>query len=283
MDDVRGVGGVGGGVGYAGEVEGFAALNAGAAAAAVEVAAFVARPCLGEGHAELGTAAYDVGLCPVDEGANELDLFPVGEADGDSHGIGELVAAVGVDGVVAGVGGVGDLVGPDREGVASGDGEEDHVSIGHNGAFHRFLGIVPLGDLDFGGGQATSGEERLNRGKVGGRVGDVQLRADGSCLVELTAVALPVIDGQCVQIVACFAQMIEEDGRIKPSGINDDGFHEFSDFAGMAEPWEFSEQGAVVGQHVQASEWGKYKAVRYPLFHVVESLSNRLHRYLDKT
>ena len=121
MVDIGGVGGVGRGVDDAGEVEGFAALDAGAAAAAVEVAAFVARPCLGEGDAQFGTAAYDVGLCPVDEGANELDLFPVGEADGGGHGIGELVAAVGVDGVVAGVGGVGDLVGLDREGVASGD------------------------------------------------------------------------------------------------------------------------------------------------------------------
>ena len=107
---------------------------------------------------------------------------------------------------------------------------------------------MSFGDLNFGGGQATSSKERLNRGKVGGRVGDAKLRANGSRMVELTTVALSVIDGQCMQIVACFAQMIEEDGRIEPPRIDDDGFHEFSGLAEWRRPGNSASRATVLAK-----------------------------------
>jgi len=229
--DAGGVFGVGGGVFDFGEIEGFAALDAGAAAAAVEIAAFVAGPGLSEGHAELGTAAHDVGLCPIDERADQRDLFPVGQFDGHSHGVGKLVAAVGIDGVVARVGGVGDLLSFNREGVPGRNREKDHVPIGHDGALHRFLGVVPLGDFDFRRGQAAASEEWLDGRQVGSGLRDAKLRANRGGVVELAAVALSIVDGKGVQFVACVAQVIEEDSGIEPSGIDDDSFHEFSDCA----------------------------------------------------
>lgn len=148
--DARRGGGVSGWVGDACEVEGFAAFNTGAAASAVDVAALVAGPGLFEGQAEFGAAAHDVGFGPVDEGAAELDRAPVAEADGFGHGVGKLVAAVGVDRVVAAVGGVGDLLRANRKGMPSRDREQNHVSIRHHGGLHRLFGVVPFGDVDFG-------------------------------------------------------------------------------------------------------------------------------------
>lgn len=150
--DARGVGGVAGGVVNRCEVKGFAAFDASATAAAVQRAAFVAGPGLGKGHPQFGAAAHDIGLGPIDEGADELNGGPVSEADGLGHGVGEGVAAVGVDCVVAGVGRVGDLPGLDGEGVASGERQEDHIAVGHHGALHRLLGVVPLGHFDLGRG-----------------------------------------------------------------------------------------------------------------------------------
>ena len=124
----------------------------------MNVAALVAGPCFLKGQAEFRAAAHDVGFGPVDEGAAELDRAPVAESDGFGHGVGKFVAAIGVDRVVAAVGGVSDLFGADREGVPGGDGEQDHVSIRHDGGFHRLLGVVPFGDVDFGRGEAAASE-----------------------------------------------------------------------------------------------------------------------------
>ena len=123
-------------IGDACEVEGFASFNTGAAAATVDVAALVAGPRFRKGEAQFCAAADDVGFGPIDEGAAELDRAPVAESDGCGHGVGKLVAAIGVNSVVAAVGGVGDLFGADGEGMSGGDGEQNHVSIRHNGGLH---------------------------------------------------------------------------------------------------------------------------------------------------
>jgi len=108
--DVRRVGGVRCWIRDACEVESFAAFNTGAAAAAVNVAALVAGPRFCKGEAQFCAAAHDVGFGPVDEGAAELDCAPITESYGVGHGVGKLVAAIGVDRVVAAVGGVSDLL-----------------------------------------------------------------------------------------------------------------------------------------------------------------------------
>jgi len=192
--DVRRVGGVRCRIGDACEVEGFAPFNAGATAAAVDVAALVAGPRFLKGQAEFCAAPHDVGLGPIDEGAAEFDRTPVAESDGLGHGVGKLVAAIGVDRVVAAVGGVGNLFSANGEGMSGGDGQQDHVSIWHNGGLHRFLGVVSLGDFDFGRGQAAAGEQWLNRREVGGLMRNIDGLADICCMRELAAMALPIVD-----------------------------------------------------------------------------------------
>ena len=150
--DARRVGGVSGWIGDACEVEGFAAFNAGAAAAAVKVAALVAGPRFRKGQAQFCAAAHDIGFGPVDEGAAELDRAPVAQTYGFGHGVGKLVAAIGVDRVVAAVGSVSDLLSANRKGMPGGDGEQDHISIWHHGGLHRLLGVVAFGNVDFGRG-----------------------------------------------------------------------------------------------------------------------------------
>jgi len=134
--DARRVGGVACGIGDACEVEGFAAFNTGAAAATVKVAALVAGPGFRKGQAQFGAAAHDVGFGPIDEGAAELDRAPVAQTDGCGHGVGKLVATIGVDRVVAAVGSVSDLFSANRKGMPRRNREQDHVSIRHHGGLH---------------------------------------------------------------------------------------------------------------------------------------------------
>jgi len=134
--NARRVGGVACGIGDACEVEGFAAFNTGAAAATVKVAALVAGPGFRKGQAQFGAAAHDVGFGPVDKGAAELDRAPVAQTDGFGHGVGKLVAAIGVDRVVAAVGSVSDLLSANRKGMPGGNREQDHISIRHHGGLH---------------------------------------------------------------------------------------------------------------------------------------------------
>ena len=106
--------------------------------------------------------------------------------------------------------------------------EKDHIAIGHDGALHRFLGVVAFRDFDLGGGQATAGQEGLQGGQVRHGVGDRECFADLRGALEFTTVSLTVIDRQRVQFVACGVQVVEQDGGVEPSGVYDDGFHEFS-------------------------------------------------------
>ena len=52
--------------------------------------------------------------------------------------------------------------------------------------------------------------------------------ADLGGMRELATVALPVVDGERMHGVACGTQMVEQDGRVEPAGINQDAVHEFS-------------------------------------------------------
>lgn len=220
--------GIGGWVGDAGEVESFATFDAGAAASAVDRAAFIAGPGFLEGKVEFGAVAHDVGFAPIDEGATELDRVPITESDGFGHGVGKFVAAIGVDRMVAAVCGVGDLISANGESMSGGDGEQNHVSIRHDGGFHRFLGVVAFGDFDFGRSQAAAGEQWLNRREVGGLMRHIDGFADLGCMRELAAMALPIVDRECMYGLACGTQVVEEDGGVESARINQDAFHEFS-------------------------------------------------------
>jgi len=186
----------------------------------VDRAAFVAGPGLFEREIEFRAAADDVGFGPIDEGAAELDRAPVAQADGFCHGVGKFVATVGIDRVVPAVCRIGDLFGADGQGVACGDGEQNHVPIWHDRGFHRFLGVVAFGDVDFGGGQAAAREQWLDRSEVGGLVGRINRAANLGGMCELAAMTLAVIDRERVDGVARGAQVVEEDGRVESAGID---------------------------------------------------------------
>ena len=101
----RRIGGIYRGIGRFRQVEGFATLDAGAAATAVQFPSLVAGPGFLEGNVQFGTEFDDVGLGDADEGAIERNLMPIRQLDGGIESVGELGATVGIDGVVPGVGG----------------------------------------------------------------------------------------------------------------------------------------------------------------------------------
>ena len=142
----RGSDGVNGRIGKPRELEGFTALDASAASAAVDVAALVAGPGLSEVHAKFMPAPRDLGLGVVDEGAENLDGGIRAEANRVPHGFHEILTAVRINGVVARMGRDHQAVGLDGFGVAAGDGEHDAVAEGHDGLLHRLLFVVPVGN-----------------------------------------------------------------------------------------------------------------------------------------
>lgn len=87
--------------GEAGGEEGFAALGAGAAAAAVSCASFIAGVGQRVVYAEGGSAAADIVFGQQRVGSAEFDMIVGAFRDGPGHGADESFAAIGVNGVVA--------------------------------------------------------------------------------------------------------------------------------------------------------------------------------------
>src|SRR5690606_10675373 len=87
-----------------------ATLDARAASTTMDRPTFVARPGALERDAQVGPDPHDVRLGDIYEGCEQLDRAPVAQASDVADSFDELGAAVGVDGVVAGVGGVCDRV-----------------------------------------------------------------------------------------------------------------------------------------------------------------------------
>lgn len=213
--EVGGVFGVGGRVGEAGEVEGFAAFNTGAAATAVDRAALVTGPGLLKRDVQFTTAFCDIGLAPIDKGAAQAHGLPVAEPDCGRHGIGKFGAAIGVNGVIPVVGGVGDLGGAGTEGIAGGEGKEEHVAVWNDRRFHALLGIMAFRDGDIGGGKAAADEEGTDAGEVSALEGDLKLGADRCGAVEFAGVALPVVDGESLHRMSGIEQVIKEDSGVE--------------------------------------------------------------------
>lgn len=152
------------GVGNPGEEEGFAAFDAGAAGAAVAGVAFVAGPGFAVVDVEAVAEPGDGGFVEVDEGAEQFDTGVGAFGHGGGHGVHEGFAAVGVDGVVAGVGGDDEGVRATTFSKAGGDGEHDGVAKGDDCALHGFLGVVAVGNLT-AGLEEIGGEELVDEGK----------------------------------------------------------------------------------------------------------------------
>ncbi len=220
--------GVEGGVVDSSEVECFAAFNTGSAAPAVHCIALVTGPGLFEGDAQFRAAFYDIGLAPIHEGAAEAHRLPVAEPDRSGHRFGKFGSAIGVNGVIPVVCGIGDFGGAGTEGVAGGEGEEEHVAVWNHGGFHARLGIMALRDGNIGAGEAAPGEEGTDAREVGALKGDLAGGADRGGPVEFAGVALPVINGEGAHLLSLREEIVKQDGGIETTGINKDGFHEFS-------------------------------------------------------
>ena len=134
-------------VGHASLGQCLAALHAGAAGAAVVVAAFVARPRLAVVDAQLMASAGDVGLRPVGVGGEQGDAGEGAGLCGGAEGLHKFGAAVGIDGVVAAVVGHHHVLQSAALGQAHGHAEHDAVAEGHHRAVHVVVGIVAIGDV----------------------------------------------------------------------------------------------------------------------------------------
>lgn len=165
-------------------------------------AALIARPGVFEGEIKCSTAPDDVGFVPVDKRAAEFNPVPVAEPNGFGHGIGKFVAAVRVNGMVAAVRGIGDLICSNREGMSGGNREQYHVSVRDHSGLHRFRSVMAFGDVDFRRGEAATGKQWLDGGEVGDVMGHVDRLTNLSGMGEFAVVALAVVDRQCVDRVA---------------------------------------------------------------------------------
>ena len=215
-----------GGVCKISEGEGFFAFDAGAAFAAMEVVAFVAGPSVGEVDVEIATNGGDVFFANVDEGAQHLDVGVGAGGNGLRHGGEEVFAAVGVDGVVTGVGGDDEAFGADTFGKAGGDGKKDAVAEGDDGALHVFLLVVAFGDVSAGLKEVTF-EESVHKGEVSGVEGNSGLVGLPSGHGEFFGVVFGgVVDAEAGDHFVLGGEgMPESDGGIHATGKKNDRFH----------------------------------------------------------
>lgn len=108
--------------------------------------AFVAGVGVLEGDAKVFAKKGDVALGEVAERGEHADAFVGAGLDGGVYGRNEAGAAIGVDGVVAGVVGDEDGVKAVAFGKAGGHGKHYAVAERHDGALHIALVIFPVGD-----------------------------------------------------------------------------------------------------------------------------------------
>lgn len=211
-------------VGNFGETKRLPALHAGPAFSAVDGAAFVAGPCLGERNLESLPSGDDVRLAHADEGPQDPHGVPVGESYGPVQGADKRFAAVGIDGVVPRVGRVGHGVESARNGPGGRRSDQEHVPIGDHGDLHAVGRVMSVGDRDLFRGQTARGHEMRDPPEIRDLVGHFQVAADMRRVLELARVALAVVDGEGLDLVAAREQMVEEDCGIQSSGIDDNDF-----------------------------------------------------------
>ena len=126
--------------------EGFLALDASAAFAAVLGAAFVARPCFAVVDAEGFAFSGNVALGEAGVGSMDFDVGVCAIVHGLAHGGDEGGAAVGIDGVVAAMIGYHHTFQSSTFGNATSDGEHDAIAKRYNGRSHVLCCIMPLGN-----------------------------------------------------------------------------------------------------------------------------------------
>lgn len=207
-------------------MERLAAFDAGAAAAAMQVAALVAGPRLGEGRAVLGALGDDRGFRRVHEGGVEahigiavqrLFLHRV-------EGLGKGRAAIGVDEVVAAMHCGGHRVGLLRRSQAEGHGEHDGVAVRHDGRLHRLFGIMAVRHLDIVS-QRRARQMRADRAHVDQVERHAEPVGRGPREVQLLGMALAVIEGNQSRELVLGGDLVGERHGVEPARADHIGFH----------------------------------------------------------
>ena len=137
---------VDGGIGNAGVPEGFATLAAGAAGAAMVLAAAIAAVGVAVVHAYGGAALGYLSLGEVRIGRQQGNAVVGAGGYGARHILDKGGAAIGIYGVVAAVVGQHHVRQVVRLGKAGCDGKHNAVAEGHDGAAHVFVIVIAVGD-----------------------------------------------------------------------------------------------------------------------------------------
>lgn len=208
-----------------GSEERLAALAAGGAAAAVEVAAAVAGVGVGKINTKLVAEGDNLPFAEVDEGTQDFQLGVGAKADGAGHGLHEVLPAIGVDGVIPGVGGDDNARGAVAFRNASGHGQKDAVAEGNDGLFHVFRGVVFRGD-GIGTAQQGAVQVRGNGGDVNLMVGDAEMfRLPAGAGEFMAGVVAAVVKCQGSGYLVVPAGPMESGGGIQPAGEENRDIH----------------------------------------------------------
>ena len=171
-------------------------------------------------------AADHRGLVPADERAGEADARIGTEADGCVHRVHERRPAIGVDGVVAGVGGDGDRARTDALGESGGDGQQDAVAERHHGAAHRAIGVMAVRDLA-ARHQEIGGQQPAEAAQIHHLVADAEGGGLRPRQRQLAVVVLgPVVEAQCGGDPARRVLVVEQGGGIHPAAQQNHRAHE---------------------------------------------------------
>ncbi len=188
-------------------------------------AALVAGPGAGVVDLEFRASTNDGCFVHGHEGAEELDLGIGAGLDGLGHGVEKILTAIGIDGVISGMGGDGDSFGFDTFRVACGEGEENSVTERNDGFFHRLLFVMAVGD--FAAGFKQIGFESLRKE---GERHDLILNAEEATLVGGTGKFAGVMFGPVIKAeggdhLFRGGHVMKDGDRIKATGKKDHHLH----------------------------------------------------------
>lgn len=205
-----------------GEEKRFASFDTGSAGPAMRVSAFVTGPSGGKIDTELGSAPRDGGFVEVDEGADEAHLGVGTALHGGIHCLHEIFPAIGVDGVVTGVGGDDDTGCSLAFGETGCNREHDGVSKRDDRLLHgRFL-VVAFWDRSGSSKQLgikVVGDETQRELNVG-HVGEAAMQG---CERKFSRVmSRPVVEAQRGDDLHARASVVEGGHGIHPSAEEDD-------------------------------------------------------------
>ena len=206
-------------VGDAGLKESLATLGAGATAAAVVLAATIARIGLAIVDAHLRATAHDVGLADVGVGSHKGDTLVGAGLHGGVHSGDELWTAIWIYGVVAAVIGYKHTFKTPALGEAAGYAEHDAIAEGDHRRMHIAVVVVSVGD-----GIGTTEQRRLEILGHKGQLDDQMLDAEQRAMMPRTSY---FVCGMVATIIESngerdsFALLVEQCGRVEPTGIDD--------------------------------------------------------------